>query len=43
MVEEQRQSVEEGAVSENVVLIGKKPPMNYVLAVVTQFNNGARA
>ncbi|MCL4375350.1 DNA-binding protein Alba [Candidatus Marsarchaeota archaeon] len=28
---------------ENVVLIGKKPPMNYVLAVVTQFNNGARS
>lgn len=27
---------------ENVVLIGKKPTMNYVLAVVTQFNNGAR-
>jgi archaea-specific DNA-binding protein len=28
---------------ENVVLIGKKPPMNYVLAVVTQFNNGAKS
>ncbi len=27
---------------ENVVLIGKKPTMNYVLAVVTQFNNGAK-
>ena len=25
---------------ENVVYIGKKTPMNYVLAVVTQFNNG---
>ena len=25
---------------ENVVYIGKKPTMNYVLAVVTQFNNG---
>ncbi len=24
----------------NIVLVGKKPPMNYVLAVVTQFNNG---
>lgn len=24
------------------MLIGKKPPMNYVLAVVTQFNNGAK-
>lgn len=29
--------------SENIVLIGKKPPMNYVLAVVTQFNNGAKS
>ena len=25
---------------ENVVFVGKKPTMNYVLAVVTQFNNG---
>lgn len=26
--------------AENVVLIGKKPTMNYVLAVVTQFSDG---
>lgn len=26
---------------DNVVYIGIKPVMNYVLAVVTQFNNGA--
>ena len=26
---------------ENVVYIGKKSVMNYVLAVITQFNNGA--
>lgn len=26
--------------AENVVYIGRKPTMNYVLAVVTQFNNG---
>lgn len=26
----------------NVIYIGKKPVMGYVLAVVTQFNNGAR-
>jgi len=26
---------------ENVVLVGNKPPMSYVLAVVTQFHNGA--
>ena len=25
---------------ENTVFIGKKPAMNYVLAVVTQFNSG---
>ncbi len=25
---------------DNTVFIGKKPTMNYVLAVVTQFNNG---
>jgi len=28
--------------AENIVYIGKKPAMNYVLAVVTQFNNGAK-
>ena len=27
---------------DNSVYIGKKPPMNYVLAVVTQFNKGSR-
>ncbi len=27
---------------DNVVLIGNKPVMNYVLAVVTQFNAGAK-
>lgn len=26
---------------ENIVFIGKKPTMNYVLAVVTQFNSGS--
>jgi DNA-binding protein len=26
--------------NENVVFVGSKPVMNYVLAVVTQFNNG---
>lgn len=26
---------------ENTVFVGNKPVMNYVLAVVTQFNNGA--
>ena len=27
---------------ENTVYIGKKPTMNYVLAVVTQFNGGSK-
>ncbi len=31
------------SIPENVVYIGKKPAMNYVLAVVTQFNNGAKS
>jgi DNA-binding protein len=33
---------EQTTTEENVVYIGKKPAMNYVLAVVTQFNNGAK-
>jgi DNA-binding protein len=28
--------------NENVVFIGKKPTMNYVLAVITQFKTGAK-
>ncbi len=31
-----------GADGENVIYIGKKPTMNYVLAVVTQFNSGVQ-
>ncbi|MBR9680129.1 MAG: DNA-binding protein Alba [Candidatus Altiarchaeota archaeon] len=30
------------AKKDGVVFIGTKPPMNYVLAVVTQFHNGAK-
>ena len=30
------------AEKEGVVYIGNKPPMNYVLAVVTQFHSGAK-
>ena len=26
---------------ENVIFIGNKPPMSYVLAIVTQFNSGS--
>lgn len=31
----------EQPMKENTVFVGNKPVMNYVLAVVTQFNNGA--
>ncbi|RLI16035.1 RNA-binding protein, partial [Candidatus Bathyarchaeota archaeon] len=27
--------------AENEILVGKKPLMSYVLAVITQFSNGA--
>ncbi len=30
------------AEDQNVILVGKKSPMNYVLAVVTQFQQGAK-
>jgi len=29
---------EKGKTDENVIFVGNKPPMSYVLAVVTQFN-----
>ncbi len=38
----EEQGSTQSVAQENIVLIGKKPPMNYVLAVVTQFNNGAK-
>jgi archaea-specific DNA-binding protein len=31
---------ENQAIDENTIFIGNKPPMSYVLAVVTQFNGG---
>lgn len=34
---------EKSSMEKNVVYIGKKPTMNYVLAVVTQFNNGEKS
>ncbi|MCX6663305.1 MAG: RNA-binding protein, partial [Euryarchaeota archaeon] len=30
-----------GESEENVIYVGNKPPMSYVLAVVTQFNSGS--
>ena len=32
---------ENQAMDENTIFIGNKPPMSYVLAVVTQFNGGS--
>lgn len=45
MADEQANSeeVKTSTMPENVVYIGKKPAMNYVLAVVTQFNSGAKS
>ena len=37
MVEE---TAKERRTNENVIYVGNKPPMSYVLAVVTQFNTG---
>ena len=34
-------TTEERRTDENVIYVGKKPPMSYVLAVVTQFNSGS--
>jgi DNA-binding protein len=42
MAEMENVERKESTIPENVVYIGKKPAMNYVLAVVTQFNNGAK-
>jgi DNA-binding protein len=30
------------AEADNTILVGRKSPMNYVLAVITQFTNGAK-
>ncbi len=46
MTEEEKKEAKEGAPrsarDDNVVFVGKKGAMGYVLAVVTQFNNGAK-
>jgi DNA-binding protein len=34
----EKRSAEKRRTDENVIYVGKKPPMSYVLAVVTQFN-----
>ncbi len=40
MENEAMQAATSESKAENVVYIGRKPTMNYVLAVVTQFNGG---
>jgi DNA-binding protein len=35
-------TTEEQRRDENVIYVGRKPPMSYVLAVVTQFNSGSK-
>jgi len=39
-VTEEKPAAKEKSTAENVVFIGIKPVMNYVLAVITQFNMG---
>ena len=43
MAEEKKEkkTAEEKRTDENVIYVGNKPPMSYVLAVVTQFNQGS--
>jgi DNA-binding protein len=37
-----KRTIEEKNTDENVIYVGRKPPMSYVLAVITQFNqNGS--
>jgi len=37
-----KRTIEEKKTDENVIYVGRKPPMSYVLAVITQFNeNGS--
>ena len=42
MTKETEETTQSKRSDENVIYVGKKPPMSYVLAVVTQFNtNGS--
>jgi DNA-binding protein len=39
----EKSTTEKEKIDENVIYVGRKPPMSYVLAVVTQFNgNGSK-
>jgi DNA-binding protein len=37
----EKKTTEQNRSSENVIFVGHKPPMSYVLAIVTQFNSGS--
>ena len=37
----EKKTTEKRRTDENVIYVGQKPPMSYVLAVVTQFNSGS--
>jgi DNA-binding protein len=37
----EEETKEERRTDENVIYVGNKPPMSYVLAVITQFNSGS--
>ena len=37
----EKKTTEKRKSDENIIYVGHKPPMNYVLAVVTQFNSGS--
>ncbi len=37
----EKKITEKRRTDENVIYVGQKPPMSYVLAVVTQFNSGS--
>ena len=39
---EEKPTVKETPAAENTVFVGIKPVMNYVLAVITQFNQGGK-
>jgi len=42
MAEEKKEAKKSKKAEENMVFVGKKPSMSYVLACVTQFNNGMK-
>ena len=42
MTEEKATETKETKKDDNVIFVGKKPTMSYVLAVVTQFSDGAK-